>query len=308
MALDVLAWHMRGLQMDVPADVPNTNNGVFNREICFTIPFYDTNCQGTDDGDPLPSFYENSPLTIDFDVSTTLFTSLATVTGTLRVFLLLERADFGVIPSIVEIGFFDPNAQHIELAGERVFTHLHLFKESGTGITSADITGVTITADGELQTNLALRPQDLTRIFNNYSADGVGLLASSATAPVPGERLTDDPSASSGGSTTITAEWQPIITPPNNHKLTKLLQVEKSVIFDLTGGMTSGFRLGYRAIIPRTDAQRDAMRQSAGIPDGWTPVTKTKSKTGTRSVRLARILPLRFQAAPAANPAPSAGK
>lgn len=308
MAFDVMNWHMRGLELDLPADVPATNSQVFNREICATIPYFDQNCIGTDDCDPLPEFYESTPLTIDFDTSTALFTSLASVTGTLRVELLLERADFGVVPSIVEYGFFDPNGQHIELAGERVITHLNIFKESGTGLTSAEITGLNITADGELQTNLPMRVQDMARFFNNFTADGTSNITSSATAQIAGERLTDDPSVAAAGSTTVTVEWLPVITQAQVYKIPKVLQVEKSLILDLTGSLTTGFRVGYRAIIPRTDAQRERMRVAAGIPDGWTPVTKTASKTGSRSIRLARILPLRYQEAPAAIPAPAAGK
>ena len=80
-----------------------------------------------------------------------------------------------------------------------------------------------------------------------------------------------------------------------NYKLSKAPHATRQLAIDAQGSKT-GFRIGWRAVVPRTDMDRVQLAALRGIPnpagDNWR--VKTGSKNLSNNSRLAAILPLRF--------------
>jgi hypothetical protein len=181
------------------------------------------------------------------------------------------------------------------IEGDRAYTHLHLFNEDGSGVTSAEVTGFTLTADGEQYHNTAIRPQDVAAMFNWQKADGRTVRAGSSTAPVGGEALTDSPALAAASADTVTMEWIPLFNLGQSYKISQALHVTKSLTIDFQGSKTS-FRIGWRAIVPKTQADRIALATLAGAKNPSGPFQiATKDNRGSRDPRLAALLPLDFE-------------
>lgn len=130
--------------------------------------------------------------------------------------------------------------------------------------------------------------------FDWRNGQGSATESLSATAPVAGENITDvQPFAGGGGN--VQMEWLPLVTHGINYKLTKCEHATRQASVDFQGSKTS-FRLGWRAIVPRTDAERVQLATLRGIATANT--TNWRIKTGSKNMaanaRLAAILPLRF--------------
>jgi hypothetical protein len=291
----VLDWAVHGMRPELPADVPNTISTTFNRNVDIIIPFADDHAMFPEDPSPASEWYKDTPIVIDFDSAATLApTNTPTVTGTLRSWAEHEPLDPYVLPSLIEMMYLDWNGQRVVLDGDRVYTHLFTFNEDGSVIDSSQITGLTLSLDGEQYDNVPMRAQDIAMQFDWRNGQGTSTEALSATAPVAGENITDvQPFAGGGGN--VSMEWCPLVTHGINYKLTKCEHATRQAALDFQGSKTS-FRMGWRAIVPRTDAERVQLATLRGIATANTSNwrIKTGSKNMAANARLAAILPLRF--------------
>ncbi|BDG07608.1 hypothetical protein [Anaeromyxobacter paludicola] len=291
----ILSHHVRGLQFSQPADVPATNAGVFNRRVAVMIPFSDPRAASPGDSAMRPELFAQKPLSIDFSDLPSLFPNVASITGTLTTYLVNEPASPLVLPSDVEIGKLDWNGQHIVIEGSRLYTHLAIFNEDGSSIDDTQVSTVQLTADGQVLSNLPVRLADLVRYFDWLNAEGGSLQVNSATAPVAGEALPDDPLVGNGAANTVSVPWIPLLTPPPRYGLSRCLQVNKNLVIDVTGSKTA-FRVGWRSVPPRTEAQRQQANAQLGFPrpSGSFDI-KTADGSTSSSQRLAQYLPLQHK-------------
>lgn len=299
LALRFLNWQMRGHDiLGQLAGVPVTNSKPFQRPLEIFVPYADEGAFSPGDTATCPEFYANTPITIEFDALSVLGDHVASAAGTVSATAVHAPIDFGVVPSVVEMKVVDiTNTKRIQIDGERVFTHLGIYKETGAAITSAEIINLLITADGDPQMKpLPMRSQDLVRYFNRDCARGSALGVASATVPVGGEFVTCLPSVAADATAAVSMEFIPALWSPPRQKLSKSLHVQRELIIDTTGTLST-FKVFYRAIVPRNDQMREGMRAALGIPAGKQFVVKTGTKTANKSQRLARILPLKYQVA-----------
>jgi len=274
--------------------------GVYKRNVQCVLPFQDSwHQQSPADCGQLSQAYRETPVQVDFDTETAVFGAVntPTVTGTLRVYAYHEPIKPGIVPAIVEVGYTDWNGQRIELKGDRAYTHLHIFNEDGSVITSAEITGFTLAADGEPYDNVSLRPQDVVSGFNWSLGDGRAIRVASATAPVGGEALSDQPAVGTGVADTVSMEFVPLLTPGTGYKIMDALHCTKSLSIDVQGSKTS-FRIGWRAIVPKSESDRISLATLAGAADPRAaPVVRTIDGRPSNDPRAVALLPLEYRVA-----------
>lgn len=295
--LSVLGWMVRGLRPNLPADVPATASTTFQRTVTVVVPWSDDRAKYGDDTAQMSQMFRETPIQVDLEAISILApTNTPAVTGTLRVFAYSESLEAGVVPSLVELGYTDWSGQRVLLDGDRVYTHLAVLKEDGSALTSAEITGLTIAIDGEQYDNVAFRAQDAAYGFDWLTGEGTAIETASATAPVAGESLTDEPPAAGGGGN-VSMEFLPLIVMGHGYLLSKAPHATKQVAIDFQGSLTS-FRLAWRAIVPRSELDRVKLAAMSGAAEpGGAFQIKTGSKAASRDKRLAAILPLRYRAA-----------
>lgn len=295
MGLAALDWLMQGVDYSLTYGVPATNSSAFRRKIKLYVPYEDPAARFPGDCQTAPEFLDQTPLAIDFNTSTALWTSLSSVTGTVTVYAVHEPLQFGRVPGILQLAQFDPNVQHIEVpGGEQLITHAWLFKETGATIDSGEIAGVQMTCDGEMINNLPARIEDLAAYFDWARAGGGSVEALSATAPVQGEQLPDEPGSGAAAAATVSLPLVPLVIPGGSYLLSDVLHVTKSLIVDLTGSMTNGFTLATRSVLPRTDAQEMRAKAVLGIADNAKRNTATGNGLSNDKPRLNRFLPSQY--------------
>jgi hypothetical protein len=169
-----------------------------------------------------------------------------------------------------------------------------MFNEDGTAITSADVTGFTISVDGEQYDNTAVRPQDIAATFNWMQADGRAERAASSTAPVGGEGLTDHPGLAAAAAATVSMEYIPLFTMGSGYGIPGLLHATRNLTIDVQGSKTS-FRIGWRAVVPKSQADRIALATLAGARNPGGPFrVHTSDGRGSQDPRLVALLPLDY--------------
>lgn len=299
--LHVLGWHVRGLEPTVMAGTAGDNNGVYKRRVEVVLPFEDTwNSFHPTDCGQLSQAYRETPIQVDFDTETAIFgaSNTPTVTGTLRVYAYHEPMSPGRVPSVVEVGYLDWSGQRVTIEGDRAYTHLHLFNEDGSAVVAGtEVTGVTLAADGEQFDNVSLLPEDLTAGFNWGLADGRTIRAASATAPVGGEALSDEPGVATAAADTVSLEFLPLFNLGSGYRIMDALHATKALTIDFTGSKTS-FRIGWRAIVPKSAADRAALAALSGAANPTGPFSvRTVDGRATRDPRAVALLPLDFPVA-----------
>ena len=293
-----LNWCMRGGQEYLPASVPATNASTFRRTVTAVIPFYDPKAWSPADLCPNTEQFSDSALVVDFNPWTTLtngntLNATTGCAGTLRAFAVLDEAN-GQAPSDARYGYSDFTSQSPSLdAG--LYTHIFAFKEDLAVITSAELSAVAASANGEQLINTA-RAEELAYLFDELHGSGGSFRAYSATAPVAGEQLSDEPGTGAGAAATVSLEYAPLIFPVPHYKLTQAIEATQGLRFDFTGSQST-WRLGFRKVLARNEGTAIRALQTAG-----TPVTrpeqiaaKTESKAPLSASKLpwTRYLPLR---------------
>lgn len=297
-----LNWAMRGGQEYLVAGIPATNSTSFRRTVSVVIPFYDPKAWSPVDLCPNTEQFSDSALVIDFNPWTTLtngstLNATTGVVGTLRTFVVLDEAN-GQAPSDGKIGFADFTSQSPVL-DPGLYTHVFAYKETGAVIDSGELSAVSCAADGVQIINTA-RAEELVYLFDELHGQGGAFRSASATAPVAGEQLTDEPAVTGGAAATVSMEFVPLIYPVPHYKLTQAVESIQGLRFDFTGS-SSSWRLGYRKVNARNEATAVAALQKVGVPvtSAAQVAAKTESKTplSPAKQRWTRYLPLRGNAA-----------
>jgi len=298
LGLHNLDWQQRGHETYLPAGIPATNAGTFRRRIRVDLPWFDESAESP--GDLPPQSEENQdknlavkiPAFAGLDAAT--WGTLASIAGTIDVFAVVDDSSGQVNPK-VRIGFVDASSQSPTLPAGLLYDYVWMQNEDGSGITSAEITGISGKADGEP----FLDKQTLSQVvetWNQQKASHGGVRAASATAPVAGGKLTHEPAFTSGAAATVTTEFLPLIWRRAKGKLSQAVPVFQGLTFQFSGTKTA-IRLHYKAVEAHDESSVAASFRKIGAPiTSLRQVTpKTSSKAPLKKAReyLASFLPLR---------------
>jgi len=288
--LDVLGWMMRGADFNLPADVPAAA-GVYKRTVELLIPLSDM--QAAEPGDTAAHARMFSDETIDlaFSEFATVFGANTTIVGTLKSFAVAEPGDLTVVATPTRINYAD-FAGGTVLLPRGTFSHAVLYREDGSAITSAELSALTISIDGEVVAN-RLTIDDLTNLWNLVRARGAGQQVESTTVPDAGEELTSEPGVAAAASDLVSVEFLPLVFPTDRYKHTRLAHAEAQLQVDYEGTATN-VRIGYRQVEEQGPVEVAKAAAKLGVPHLTGVRTKSIGKTAPSDSRAQRLLPKRL--------------
>jgi len=297
-ALDVLNWLMTGRDQS-STDYIGAGAGTFDRIVNVAFPFTDPTAYEPNDTAAAVEVFRDTPLELVFGSLATLFpsfTGAGSVTpGGFQALAVIESGTPGKVATPVQVDVIDLNTDTRLDPG--VYTHLAIFKEDGTAITSAEVATLTVYIDGTPVIDTLTLPQ-LSALFNMMKASGSSPRATATTTPflsVPGESLNDEPGGAAAAGSGVSAEFLPVLYPDAAGKLTKAWPCPTGIRIRYTGTGT-----GLRAVTRRIEPVSDAAAFKAGLKMGLSGVrgirAKTSSKAGVPAGSLAElVLPKRLE-------------
>lgn len=289
--LDVLGWMMRGADFNLPADVPAAA-GVYRRTVELLIPLSDMEAMEPGDTAAHARMFADETIDLAFAEFGAVFGVNTTITGTLKSFAVAEPGDNTVVASPTRINFSD-FAGGTVLLPRGTYSHAVLYREDGTPITSAEVSALTISIDGEVIAN-RLSVDDLTNLWNLVRAKGAGTQLESATVPDAGEELTSEPGVAAGATDVVSVEFLPIVFPVSRYKHTRLAHAEAQLQVDYEGTATN-VRIGYRQVEEQGPAELVKAAAKLGVPHlASGGRSKTIGKTQPADERAQRLLPKRL--------------
>lgn len=261
---NTLGWLMRGAQDYLPASVPATNSSAFRRHVRVVVPFYDGLAWSPADLCPNSETFNDSVISVDFGAlsAATNGSTLSSITGTLRCWAVIDDTN-GQAPSLARYGYSDFATKTMVL-DPGLYTHVWAFKEDASVFTNAEVSQLAIRADGSPVVTTAAA-EELAYTYDFQHPSGGAFRSLSATAPVAGEQLTDEPANTAGAAATVSPEFLPLIFPCHGYKLTHAVEVNQGLQIDSQGSLSS-FRIGWRRVDARNEASAVQALQKAGVP------------------------------------------
>lgn len=269
--LNALFWAMMGRDFSLCADIPATNATAFSRDVKLWLPYSDLDAYEPDDTAPNVALFKDSPLQVDLASLTAL---AATLTGalaaTLRTNAVIEKSGADFVATPQRINFADYAGQQVRL-DPGSYSHIVAYKEDGSNFTAAEVSALSVAVDGE---PVAQRNQmaELAAIFNIQKAKGSNVQSLSATAPVAGESLGDEPAVAGAAADTVDiGPFLPIFVPRAGYRMTRVLHARRGITIDFEGTLQA-FRIGYRRLEPQSADQVVRAARKQGVV-----ATKAKS-------------------------------
>lgn len=293
--LHFLNWLMRGAEDYLPASIPAVNASAYRRTISVVIPFYDGAAWSPTDLCPNAESFNDSTLNVDFGALSAAANgnTLASIAGTLRTFVVCDDSN-GQVSALARIGYQDFQAQTCIL-DPGLYTHVFAYKEDTAVFTSLEVSSVSCRSDNVPVISTA-RAEELAYLHDYIRASGGAFQTGSATVPVAGEHLVDEPANTAGAAATVSPEFIPLVTPCHGYKLTQAIKVEQGLQFDFTGSL-SAYRLGFRRVDPRNESAAVNALNRVGVPvtSAAQIVAKTESKAPLSAGKrgFMRFFPLR---------------
>lgn len=296
LALHDLDWLQMGREAYLPAGIPATNAGTFRREITVDIPWFDPSNQAP--GDLAPNSEASILNTLQVNIAAYsglgagTWDTLASIAGNVILDAWIDDGTGQVNPR-VEIGSIDSSNKTTVLP-PGLYEYVFLLNEDGSTITSAEVATVAMKADNEILTD-PLGLKELVAAFNREKATAGTIRASSATAPVAGCRLTEEPAFTSGAAATVTTEFLPLIWKGRQGKLSQAVPVSNGLEIKFTGTKTA-FRLVYKRVMPHDGAEQQTIFRRMGVDvrgDLGDVKPKTLSKRPLNRGWLSSVLPIR---------------
>jgi hypothetical protein len=284
-------WAQRGMQTEAPAGIPASNAAHFSRVVTWVIPYQDDRGVSPLDGSPTAAIFGSDMLLIQaapfsaLDGGAGTWSTLAAadgVTGTIRVWAELEEPNDSP-GAIVQFGFMDLSGQTPTIP-PGLYMDLFAYREDLSPITSAQIATIQVSVDGAPYKDSMLLREYLAN-WNLEASAGAGVGVSSATVPLGGESLPDEPAVTAGATQVVSTPWVPIIWRGRKAKLTHDCLAERALELRYTGTDTS-LRVAYRRHARRSPSDVVLAFNQIGRLDVTSPdmvVPKTASKAPLRS-------------------------
>jgi len=287
--LSILGQVMQGRDFSVVDTIPATASFAAEQYIKQALLFGDPNAADPNDTAPRSEFFKDGGMQLDFcDVAAT-FPNVNTITGSVQTIAVLEDADPGAVHVRTETNVADFAGQTIKLAEKDAgFTHLVAYKEDGTDITEAEVSGVTLKVDGEPVYD-GLEITDLAGLFNLAKSEG-------ASTTDDAEAIGDQPpDVTTGGD--VSLPFVPLYVAGGiggRYKAADALHAREHILVEYTGSLTN-LRLGWRAVRYADAAEFEARAVKLGYdPNTSRPKTASKTDLDPRA-RIAGFIGRKFQ-------------
>ncbi|MBK9519385.1 MAG: hypothetical protein IPO09_19005 [Anaeromyxobacter sp.] len=291
-AMDVLAWLMTGKDQSATAYIA-AGAGTFDRVVNVPLHFSDPTAYEPDDTAAAVELFRDTPLEVGFGSLATLFpsfTGVGSVTpGPFQTLAVIEAGAPGKVATPVQLD--EVNLTPDTRIDPGVYTHLGIFKDDGTAITSAEVAGLTVIIDGVPVIDNANLPQ-LAALFNMLKSDGAAAPSTTITTPfltVGGENVNDQPGGAAAAGAVVSAEFLPVLFPSHAGKLTKAWACPTGIRIKYTGSAT-GLKCVTRRVEPVSDASVVKAAAKMGLRAPTTITSKTASKAGVQPGSLAELV------------------
>jgi hypothetical protein len=285
--LDVLGWMMRGADFNLPYDVPAAA-GVYRRTVELVIPIADMDAANPLDTAAHARMFSDETLDLAFADFASVFGANTTITGQLKPFAIALPGDAATVATPTRINYADFNGGSV-LLPRGTLSHAAIFKEDGTPLTSAEISSLTISVDGEVIAQ-RLGVDDIANLYNFAKAKGTEVQRQSASVPDAGEELNSEPGAAAGASDVVSVDFLPLVFPTTRYSLSHVAHAEGQVQVDYEGSATA-IRIGYRQLEEQGPAEVAKAAAKQGVGHLKAMRSKTSDGIAPPTGRLARLLP-----------------
>jgi hypothetical protein len=235
-ALNALAWAMTGRDPSLCADIP-VPAGAYDRILNLALRFADYDSASPTDTAALCGMFKDTELIINFGSVVALMPTLTGIAGTLRTTAVIEKAPKGHIATPLLLDEYEQSGELNLPAGN--YTHVVAFKQDGTPFTSAELSSLTVYLDSVPYIDAQSIAQ-LAAAWNQDKAQGGDVQALSATVPVAGEAVTEQPGvAVAAGAAVSVGPFLPLLYPSQGYSITKPFRAEGKVRVVWTGSATT---------------------------------------------------------------------
>lgn len=262
------------------------------------VPLSDSRAMSPYDTAIPSELLEDRVIEVDFGDGATLGDTAGVTlsAGQLRTYIHTVDGGEGIIPTPSRIDYVDWAGQTAYPLPQGACSHLFIYDESDAALAPVtEYTRFTLEGDGQKlidNVNVEALVADWNhKHASGYEIGGVTEVHASAT-DVPAEQLNP-----------ASTPFVPLITPPNQYKLSQLLYAEENFRVDYSGSNTSA-RFAYRIVGDRKPEQELRALSKMGVaePERAMLAVKTASKTdlagpSKRVERLGRLLPKRVEVA-----------
>lgn len=278
-ALNILKWLMTGRDHSATAYIPANANGTVSRVLNVSLPFIDPTAFDPDDTAAAVELFKDTPIELGFGSDSTLLPGRTTFTpGVFQAVARIVKGTPGKVATPVNVDVVDLTPDSRIDPG--TVTHLALFKEDGSAITSAEVTSLSVIIDGVPVIDGASVAQ-LAALFNDSKAMG-GEPASNLTATpyttTPGEAVNEAPGGAVGAGSVVSVDFLPLLYPVPSGKLVKSWPCPTGIRVKWSGSAT-----GLRAVVRRVEPVSDAAVMRAAEKMGLQAPAEVVSKTASRA-------------------------
>lgn len=275
--LSIMDWLQTGKDFNRPTATP-AGAGTFVRTITVPLNYADPSAAKPSDTAPNTEFYDDVPINIGFANLSTLIgdysaVNYPSITGELITTLDLDPAPEDVTPTPVVINYDDWAGKTL-LFGPGTYRLMFVYKEDGTNIVDADVTGIDMSIDGQKVLD-DVTPAELAMLFNHARAQGIAT----------GEAMPED----------TAYPFIPLIVPEVGYSATKLPHADKNIRLDFKGNATA-FRVAYSMLEEPQPEQKARAAVKLGIKtEGTTAEAKTANGQNITNARHFALLPTLFR-------------
>ncbi len=296
-----LRWCMSGATPQMPASIPAVA-AVYSRFCDFWVPFADFASASPLDTAINTSLVRNTAIEINWGNEAALF---AAVGGSLsavgvRTIAVLDKPKPEEIAAEPEIDFTDWNQQTANVPAAGAISHLFAYDETTDDMLDTDYTTWTIFVDGETLVPIE-QTGELVAEYNLLRANGVSPITPSATVPIGGEQIVDEPGVAAAAGQAMTIPFIPLIVPPADaagYSLTHLPIAQSMLRVDFTGAHTAVRLMQRRIRLGDKSRAVDTLRSTRTPDPGSRAFVPKVNGFGRLSKLAASILPKQVNLSP----------
>ncbi len=306
LGLHNLNWLRYARETSLCADLPNTPNAVFNREVKFTIPFHDPTSRSPWDGSMASELFGEYPIEIQCSAASIFGGTAPTTSLVVDAIVTHDEAQVGededsvVAPAsmVMMSQQFSALDAIVEKAGAWLYGCIYRVASNDTGsMTSTQISSIDTFVDGEVAAK-SMRAIDMVHDFNSIRALGSVKRETGNVNAQAGCLINADPGDGDADGAVVTMEFVPVVYPPRDYYLSNQVpHAEKSFRATLSGTATT-YNLAYVLYEGTSESEHNNAARKLGLsgPIEWSPKTASKTNLGGRALGAwGKFLPTRIR-------------